>query len=292
MNGGERGKAAEASIERHQGARAPLHRPAILREDPGALLHGALVTLCNYDKGLPITADDPTTQPLFRVAQITGVVRVFVNVPQVFASGIQNGQYADVYCREDLEPQARRPGDAHRWQLAWTPNTRTLLTEVDVPNPNGELLPGMYLQVDFNFPRLAPSVMIPSAAITFRADGAWVGVLDGGNTVHYQKVQTGRDFGVEMEILDGLSEGATVIVRPGDELADGTVVQPASSPAIQVGGRHAFHEDSDLPSPAAGRGVGPLAVGGPDPSPTTRRRAAEDQSFREAATGRARAAAS
>ena len=99
-----------------------------------------------------------------------------------------------------------------------------------MPNPDGYLLPGMYLQVDFNLPRLAPTVLIPSAAITFRADGAWVGVLDGGNAVHYLKVQTGRDFGVEMEVLNGLSDGATVIVRPGDELSDGTVVQPAGSP--------------------------------------------------------------
>ncbi len=216
-------KAAEASVGVNK---ASVQRYTDLQsfEKIQAPFHG-VITVRNYDKGALITADDPTTLPLFRLAQID-VVRVFVNVPQVFASGIQDGQYADVYRRED--PNRKFTGRVTRTANAIDPNTRTLLTEVDVPNPDGALLPGMYLQVNFNFPRLAPSIMVPSAAITFRADGAWVGVLDGRNAVHYQKVQTGRDFGVEMEILDGLSEGATVIVRPGDELLDGTVVQPAS----------------------------------------------------------------
>ena len=100
-----------------------------------------------------------------------------------------------------------------------------------MPNPDAALLPGMYLQVDFNFPRQEPSLMIPSAAVTFRADGAWVGVLDSQNAVHYQKVQLGRDFGTDIEVLDGLSEGGTVIVRPGDELPEGTVVKAASPAA-------------------------------------------------------------
>jgi RND family efflux transporter MFP subunit len=186
-----------------------------------------VITVRNYDKGALITADDPTTLPLFRLAQID-VVRVFVNVPQVFASGIQVGQSADVSRRED--PGRKFTGKVTRTANSLDPNTRTLLTEVDVQNPDGALLPGMYLQVNFNLPRLAPSVMVPSAAITFRADGAWVGVLDGRNAVHYQKVQTGRDFGVEMEILDGLRDGATVIVRPGDALSEGKVVQPAGPP--------------------------------------------------------------
>jgi RND family efflux transporter MFP subunit len=219
-------KAAEASIGVNKAA---VQRYTDLQsfQQIEAPFHG-VITVRNYDKGALITADDPTTLPLFRVAQID-VVRVFVNVPQVFASGIQVGQYADVRRRED--PGRKFSGQVTRTASSLDPNTRTMLTEVDVPNPDGALLPGMYLQVDFNFPRLAPTVMIPSAAIAFRADGAWVGVLDGGNAVHYQKVQTGRDFGVEMEVLDGLSEGATVIVRPGDALSEGCVVQPASPPA-------------------------------------------------------------
>ena len=218
-------KAAQASIVVNQAA-VQRYTDLVSFQKIQAPFKG-VITVRNYDKGALITADDPTTLPLFRVAQID-VVRVFVNVPQVFASGIQVGQYADVYRRED--PNRKFSGKVTRTASSLDPNTRTMLTEVDVQNPDGALLPGMYLQVNFNLPRLAPSVMIPSAAITFRADGAWVGVLDGKNAVHYQKVQTGRDFGVEIEVLDGLSDGATVIVRPGDELPDGTVVQPAAPP--------------------------------------------------------------
>ena len=184
-----------------------------------------VVTVRNYDKGALILADSTAALPMFHVAQID-MVRVFVNVPQVFASQVRPGQTAVVYRQE--HPGRKFSGKVTRTASALDPNTRTMLTEVDVPNPDAALLPGMYLQVDFNFPRLEPSLMIPSEAVTNRADGAWVGVLDGGNAVHYQKVQLGRDFGTEIEVLDGLSDGVTVIVRPGDELPDGTVVQPAS----------------------------------------------------------------
>ena len=184
-----------------------------------------VVTVRNYDKGALVIADSTAALPMFHVAQID-VVRVFVNVPQVFAPEVRPGQTAVVYRQE--HPSRKFSGKVTRTSSALDPNTRTLLTEVDVPNPDAALLPGMYLQVDFNFPRLEPSLMVPSEAVTYRADGAWVGVLDGENAVHYQKVQLGRDFGMEIEVLDGLSDGVTVIVRPGDELPDGTVVQPAS----------------------------------------------------------------
>ena len=216
-------KAAEASILVYK-ATVQRYNDLVSFQEIKAPFDG-VITVRNYDKGALILADSTAALPMFHVAQID-VVRVFVNVPQVFASQVQTGQTAVVYRRED--PNRKFSGKVTRTASALDPNTRTLLTEVDVPNPDAALLPGMYLQVDFNFSRLAPSLMIPSAAVTNRADGAWVGVLDGGNAVHYQKVQIGRDFGTDIEVLDGLSDGATVIVRPGDELPDGTVVQAAS----------------------------------------------------------------
>ena len=216
-------KAAEASIEVYK-ATVQRYADLVSFQQIKAPFHG-VVTVRNYDKGALILADSTAALPMFHVAQID-VVRVFVNVPQIFASGVRPGQTAVVYRRE--HPGRKFSGKVTRTASALDPNTRTMLTEVDVPNPDAALLPGMYLQVDFNFPRQEPSLMIPSAAVTNRADGAWVGVLDGQNAVHYQKVQLGRDFGTDIEVLDGLSEGATVIVRPGDELPDGTVVQAAS----------------------------------------------------------------
>jgi RND family efflux transporter MFP subunit len=108
-------------------------------------------------------------------------------------------------------------------------NTRTLLTQVDVPNPDGALRPGMYLQVKFVVARATPSVLIPSAALVWRPDGAVVPVLDKDRRVRYRTVQTGRDFGAEMEVVTGLEGGETVIVHPGDALAEGREVEPAPS---------------------------------------------------------------
>jgi len=215
-------KAAEASILVYK-ATVQRYADLVSFQEIKAPFHG-VVTVRNYDKGALILADSTAALPMFHVAQID-VVRVFVNVPQIFASGVRPGQTAVVYRRE--HPGRKFSGKVTRTASALDPNTRTMLTEVDVPNPDAALLPGMYLQVDFNFPRQEPSLMIPSAAVTIRADGAWVGVLDSQNAVHYQKVQLGRDFGTDIEVLDGLSDGVTVIVRPGDELPDGTVVQAA-----------------------------------------------------------------
>jgi RND family efflux transporter MFP subunit len=216
-------KAAEASILVYK-ATVQRYADLVSFQEIKAPFDG-VITVRNYDKGALIIADSTAALPMFHVAQID-VLRVFVNVPQIFASQVRPGQTAVVYRQE--HPGRKFTGRVTRTASALDPNSRTLLAQVDVPNPDAVLLPGMYLQVDFNFPRLEPSLMIPSEAVTHRADGDWVGVLDGGNAVHYQKVQLGRDFGMEMEVLDGLSDGATVIVRPGDELPDGTVVQPAS----------------------------------------------------------------
>jgi RND family efflux transporter MFP subunit len=218
-------KAAEASILVYK-ATVQRYADLVSFQEIKAPFDG-VITVRNYDKGALIIADSTAALPMFHVAQID-VVRVFVNVPQIFAPEVRPGQTAVVYRQE--HPSRKFAGTVTRTSSALDPNTRTLLTEVDMPNPDAALLPGMYLQVDFNFPRLEPSLMIPSEAVTHRADGDWVGVLDGGDAVHYLKVQLGRDFGMEIEVLDGLSDGATVIVRPGDELPDGTVVQPAEPP--------------------------------------------------------------
>src|SRR5262249_51810085 len=104
--------------------------------------------------------------------------------------------------------------------------TRTLLTEVDVPNPNDELRPGMYLQVKFVAQRQAPTIMIPAAALSTLGGQQRVAVLDPQNQVHYRTLQLGRDYGAQVEELGGLQDGETVVVHPGDDLPEGTVVEP------------------------------------------------------------------
>jgi RND family efflux transporter MFP subunit len=134
------------------------------------------------------------------------------------------GQDAVVYQRDD--PSKQFAGKVTRTANALDPNTRTLLTEVQVPNPKDALRPGMYLQVKFVFSRATPSIGMPAAAVVVRNGPRKVAVLDAQHAVHYRDVQLGRDFGDEIEVLTGLSAGDTVVVHPGDDIPEGTVVEP------------------------------------------------------------------
>jgi RND family efflux transporter MFP subunit len=183
-----------------------------------------VITARTVDPGALITADNPSeARPLFYLMQ-TDPLRVFVNVPQVFATTVAVGQNATVY--REQEPNRQFSGHVTRTANALDPNTRSLLTQVDVPNPDDALRPGMYLQVKFIAPRSGRTVLIPSAALVWRPDGTFVAVLDSDHRVHNRKVQSGRDFGAEVEIFSGLEGGQTLIVHPGDALTEGQQVEP------------------------------------------------------------------
>jgi RND family efflux transporter MFP subunit len=182
-----------------------------------------VITARNIDPGDLVSANS-TARELFHVMR-TDILRVFVNVPQVFAAGIQVDQEAAVYQRDD--PSKPFAGKVTRTADALDANTRTLLTEVQVPNPDNALRPGMYLQVKFVFRRVTPSIRIPAAAIVVRSGPRKVAVLDAQHAVHYRDVQLGRDFGDEIEVLTGLNAGDTVVVHPGDDIPEGTVVEPS-----------------------------------------------------------------
>jgi RND family efflux transporter MFP subunit len=181
-----------------------------------------VITARNVDPGDLISADTPnTTKELFHLMR-TDVLRVFVNVPQAFATGINVGQSASVYLRDD--PAKQFPGKVTRTANALDVNTRTLLTEVDVPNPDDVLRPGMYLQVKFVYDRNIMPVMIPAAALATRHSAPRVAVVDAQHRVQYRTVQLGRDFGAEIAVIAGLNAGETVVVHPGDDLPEGAVV--------------------------------------------------------------------
>jgi len=181
-----------------------------------------IITLRNYDAGALMIADNRTMLPMFRLSQID-TLRVMVAVPQVYATSISVGQAATVFRRED--PQRQFAGKVTRMASALDPNTRTMLTEVQVPNPDRALLPGMYLQVKFVSTIETPRILIPAAALVTGAEGTSVPVVDDANVVHYRKVELGHDFGAEVEVTVGLKGGERVVVHPGDALAEGTVVQ-------------------------------------------------------------------
>jgi RND family efflux transporter MFP subunit len=182
------------------------------------------ITFRSVDLGVLVTADNPSeARPLYHITQ-TDPLRVFVNVPQVYSTVVAVDQKAIIYREED--PGKLFTGQVTRTANALDPNTRTLLTQIYVPNPKDALRPGMYVQVKFVVPRATPSVLVQSAALVWRPDGTVIGVLDSDNRVRYRKVQTGRDFGTDVEVLSGLDGGETVIVHPGDALAEGLQVEP------------------------------------------------------------------
>jgi RND family efflux transporter MFP subunit len=188
-----------------------------------------IVTARSVDPGDLITADNPATErQLFHVAKID-LLRVFVDVPQVFSTDVKPGQKAMLYRRED--PSKQYEGTVTRTANALDPNTRTLRTQVNVPNPKGALLPGMYLQVKFAFDREVVPVIVPSAAVIIRTGGPRVAIVDEHDQVRYREVKLGRDLGEELEVLGGLKPGQRVIVYPGDDLPEGTTIEPEAPAA-------------------------------------------------------------
>jgi RND family efflux transporter MFP subunit len=215
-------KALQASIQVHEATVQRLtdlqNFQKITAPFPG------VITARNVDPGDLITADNAsTTGELFHLMR-TDVLRVFVNVPQTFATSVKTGQDAVVYRRS--EPEKQYAGKVTRAANALDRNTRTLLTQVDVPNPDGSLRPGMSLKVKFVFDRELTSIVVPSAARRVTSAGKQcVAVLDDQHRVQYRTVKLGQDNGAEVEVVAGLKGGEVVVVHPED-LPEGTVVDP------------------------------------------------------------------
>jgi RND family efflux transporter MFP subunit len=179
-----------------------------------------VVTLRNVDVG---TLVNTGSTMLFRIAQ-TNLLRTFLNVPQASASDVRVGQMASLATPE--LPERKFSGAVTRTANALDPASRTLLVEVQVPNPEGKLLPGMYVEVDLHLPRKDPPLLLPSDTLSVRPEGTMVAALDSNNAVHFQRVTVGRDYGSQIEILSGLSAGQRVIANPNDSVQEGVKVHP------------------------------------------------------------------
>jgi len=179
-----------------------------------------VVTQRNVDDGALVTA---TNTLLFRLAK-NDVLRTFIDVPQINAPSIKVGDTADLTFIQF--PSRVFQGKVTRTSDSLNLNTRTLLTEVDVDNRDGALLPGMYATVSFNLPRSVSSVLVPEEAMNFRADGTKVAIVDAQNAVHYRKVVVGHDYGASLEIVSGLGVGERVVVNPNDAIVEGAKVNP------------------------------------------------------------------
>jgi len=202
-----------------------------------------VVTARNVDVGSLISASGATSAPvaggsvaggatsgsLFRISQ-TDTVRTYITVPSTYATSIRPGLDAQV----DVQglPGRHFAGRVVRTSASLDASTRTLLAEVDIPNRDFAILPGMYAQVSLRFPRVSPPIMMPASALVIRSAGPQVmvvegadGVRDGAGTVHLRSVQVGRDYGSTVEVLDGLIDGATIVTNPSADIGDGMKVR-------------------------------------------------------------------
>ena len=182
-----------------------------------------VLTKRNVDPGALINAGSSGTS-LFTLARVDPL-RVFVNVPQAYSPAIKDGIPAYVTLQEIAGLKFR--GTVARTADAIDPATRTLLTEVDVPNKDGRLLPGSFGEVHF-LPRInAAKVTVPVNAMLFRKEGARLAIVGGDNKVQLRPITIGRDYGTTIEILGGVSLEDRVIINPADALEDGQIVNVA-----------------------------------------------------------------
>jgi RND family efflux transporter MFP subunit len=151
------------------------------------------------------------------------IIRTQVFVPQDQAFGLAPGVKAVVRVSE--MPDRTFPGEVTRIADALQQGTRTLLVEIDVPNPDGALTPGIYCTVELQIPRKTPSLLIPANAIIFNRDGLQVAVVQNG-VAHIQKISVARDLGTQVEVRDGVKAGDQVILNPTVDLMDGNRVRP------------------------------------------------------------------
>lgn len=187
-----------------------------------------VITARNTDIGDLINAGagTPTTQ-LFHMAA-TGVLRIYVQVPEPDAPAMVVGAHVGITLDE-------YPGRVFTGRLVRTSGaidlaSRTLLVEVDVDNPKGELLPGAYVFAHFKMPGSHHTFTIPANALLFRREGLQVGVVRDGQA-QLRSIRIGRDYGSRVEVIEGLGADDDVIVNPSDSLIGGTRVRIAPSPA-------------------------------------------------------------
>ena len=187
-----------------------------------------VVTKRNVDPGALINAGS-AGKALFELAQVDPL-RVFASVPQTYSQAIKVGMPAYLTLQEFAGQKFT--GTVARTADAIDPTTRTLLTEVDVPNPDGRLLPGSYGELHFKPAINVAKLTVPVNAMLFRQEGPRLAVVGADNKIQLRPISIGRDYGTSLEILGGVSAEDRIVINPADSLADGQVVRvSAESPA-------------------------------------------------------------
>ena len=199
----------------------------------------------NVDVGALITAGSPVNNTaaapssvtggangLFEIAQIDSL-RVFVNVPQAYAPNVTVGLPVQIAVRGQLGQPVM--GKVTRTASAIDPGTRTLLTQVDIPNQSHRLLPGMFVYVTFKIAPSGTRWRVPATAVIFNAQGTRVAIVGAGDTLHFQPVVLGRDFGTSIDVQAGLQGHETIVTQPTVSLQEGQRVTPIESKSSSGG---------------------------------------------------------
>ncbi len=182
-----------------------------------------VITARNVDVGtLVAVGGGSTARELYHLAA-THRMRVFVNVPQIYAHEAVPGIEAELTLAEF--PGRRFRGTLARSTQAIDASSRTLLAEVDVDNASGELLPGSYAEVHLKLAAATKALTLPVNALLFRPEGVMVAVVTPDQHAKLMPIKLGRDFGTELEIASGLTGTESIIINPSDSLASGTPVR-------------------------------------------------------------------
>jgi len=193
-----------------------------------------IITIRNVNVGDLITANT-TSFEMFHILQ-TDPLRVYFRIPQTEASNLAVGQTFDV--QVGAQSAKTYPGKVIATSEAVSPDSRTMLVQLQVDNAKNEILPGSYATVRVPQSALGKILILPDNTLIFRGKDQQVGVVDAKGVVQLRDVKVGRDFGIQSEILSGVTESDKVIVNPSDSLTSGTIVHVAAT-------------SSPPPSPAA-----------------------------------------
>jgi RND family efflux transporter MFP subunit len=188
-----------------------------------------VITARNTDIGALINSGSTTGtgNELFHIAQ-PDKLRVYVSVPQIYSQAAKPGLTADLTLAEF--PGRRFEGKLVRTANAIDPTSRTLLVEIAVDNPTGQLFTGSYAEVHFKLPTPASSLILPVNALLFRSEGLRVATVGPDQHVALKPITIGHDFGSEVEVVAGLDGNENVIVNPPDSVVDGETVRIAQTP--------------------------------------------------------------
>lgn len=194
-----------------------------------------VITFRNTDIGHLIDSGSSggTRTELFHIAQ-PDKLRVYVNVPEIYAASTKPGINADLVVPEF--PGRRFPGMLVRTANAIDQTTRTLLVEIRVNNPTGTLFSGAYAETHFKLPNAGSSFILPVNTLLFRSEGLRVAAVGDGHRAELKPIMVGHDYGTEIEVVSGLSGDEAVIVNPPDSIVSGEEVRVVNQPASQPKG--------------------------------------------------------